>query len=483
MSDNPPPPAVTAAEEPPRPRRRSVAIGVVVAIAVASVAVPAAILLGRNDKYPKRWDPRVKDLVDFVEQERGLRFEHPVKVEFLADAAFRRAVTAHDALTPEDRAQLESLEAVLRAVGLLDGDADLERVAEQLVGEGVVGFYDPTEERLVARGTRLDDERRVTLVHELTHALQDQHFGIERETKTSGEDAALQSLVEADAVDVENAWIDTLPAAAAQRLEQARQRSGAGADFTGVPDVFVELISFPYVFGPDFLHAVLDERGRSARDELFRRPPTTEEQIVRPETYLEREPVRRPPTPKLRAGERIVADSADDVGMLSLLVVLSERIDFVTAWHALQSWAGDAMVAFRRGDTVCLRAAVNFEDEDGARLFATAFDEWAGEGAASARRTGATVGFEACDPGTSAPATPAAHVSGIQGLEIRKGFSDVLIQTGAPRDVALCVADAVIERVTIARMAELGPILDADPNDPRGEELQAAIEASAPGCR
>jgi hypothetical protein len=289
MSDDAPlPPAVPGvptADEPPKPKRgrRRLAIGIAIAVVVAGAGVPAALLLGRKSKYPKHWDARVRDLVGFVERERDLRFEHPVKVEFLSDAAFRRAVTAHDALTAEDRAELESFEAVLRAVGLIEGDVDLEQVAEQLVGEGVVGFYDPEDKRLVVRGTRLDDERRVTLVHELTHALQDQHFGVERDTKTSGEDAAFQSLVEADAVDVENAWVDTLSADAAQRLDEAQQRSSEDTNFEGVPDVFVELLSFPYIFGPDFLDTVLDARGRGARDELFRRPPTTEEQIVRPE--------------------------------------------------------------------------------------------------------------------------------------------------------------------------------------------------------
>jgi hypothetical protein len=452
------------------------------AVVTAGTGVAAVILTRGNDTDPSEWDVRVRDLATFVERERGLRFDHPVRVDFLPEAEFRREVTRHEALDPDERTQLESFEAVLRAVGLIDGDIDLEKAGEQLLGEGVVGFYRPEDERVLVRGARLDDERRATLVHELTHALQDQHFDIERETNTSGEAAALQAVVEADAVDVENAWVETLSADAVKRLDEATQSTSESAEFEGVPDVFVELMSFPYIFGLDFLHAVLDEKGQEARDQLFRKPPTTEEQIVRPETYLDLQRVRRPPRPTLRAGERAVADSEDDVGMLSLLVVLSERIDFLTAWRSLQGWAGDAMLAFNRGETVCIRAAVTFDDAAGAQLFAAAFDEWARGTEATQRLAGETVTFESCDPGTTAPPTSTSPVSGIQGLQLRKSFVDSLLSSGAPADAARCVTDRVMERVTVARLAELDVVLTQNPNDPRGQEVQAAVAEAAGRC-
>ena len=65
------------------------------------------------------------------------------------------------------------------------------------------------------RGTDLDDvDVRVTLVHELTHALQDQHFDLtklDRGVETSGEDFALTALVEGDATSVEDDYLFSLP--------------------------------------------------------------------------------------------------------------------------------------------------------------------------------------------------------------------------------------------------------------------------------
>src|SRR3712207_6947153 len=46
----------------------------------------------------------VAELAAFVEEERGLDFDHPVYVDFLDDEAFNRVVTTDEGeLTPEDR--------------------------------------------------------------------------------------------------------------------------------------------------------------------------------------------------------------------------------------------------------------------------------------------------------------------------------------------------------------------------------------------
>ena len=37
-----------------------------------------------DDGTPDEWDRRVVEYVQFVERERGLEFEHPVRVRFLA---------------------------------------------------------------------------------------------------------------------------------------------------------------------------------------------------------------------------------------------------------------------------------------------------------------------------------------------------------------------------------------------------------------
>lgn len=437
------------------------------AAAVVALAGAGTFALerGAEKSHPKTWDPRIVDLVAFVERERGLLFEHPVRVDFLSDADFRAEVTGTEELTEEDRAEIESAEAMLRAVGLLTDDVDLASIGEELTGDGTLGIYTFDDERIAVRGETLDNERRATLVHELTHALQDQRFGIgDMEPTTSGEDAALTAVVEADAEKVQAAWVETLSSDEQEALAAAEEKTSGGADFSGVPAVFLELTGFPYVLGPDFLDAVMEARGQQGRDEVLRRPPMTEEHILLPERYLAGDGLRSVPTPALAAGETMIADSEGDFGMLSLLVVLGERLDFSAAWPAVQGWAGDAVVAFERGGTTCVRLAVAFDEAPQAERFSAAITQWGGGlDTVAVARAGDSVSVESCDPGAGRQAARAeGHVSGIQGLGLRQALLLEMEGVGVAAPQALCIVDGVLGRLGADRLAELDRLITED---------------------
>jgi hypothetical protein len=248
--------------------------------------------------------------------------------------------------------------------------------------------------------------------------------------------------------------------------------------------VFVDLMSYPYIFGPDFLHAVVKAKGASERDTILRDPPTTEQNIVVPATYLDHRVVQKVDTPPLENGETEVKDSEGDFGMLSLLVVLSERVDFAKAWPAVQGWDGDAMVAFRRKGTTCVRTDVAFDGTAGATTFASTFDEWAKGLPAKEERQGRFVRFESCDPGAkAATGGEAGHVNGIEGLELRRGIEQGIEQSGLPADVAGCITDRLITDLGAERLAAIDKALTANPNDPSLAELRGAATTAAAGCR
>ena len=435
-------------------------------------------------RYPDKWDPRVVDLVAFTERARGLTFKHPVFIDFLDDAAFRKEMTDVDPLDEKEQADLKSAQAVLRAVGLLSGDVDLLAASNSLAGEGIAGVYDTAVERILVRGTSLDDELRSTLVHELSHALQDQHFNLGRynyQEQTSGEAIALTALVEADASHVEDAWLQALPAAAREAL-RTEEETGDAPDFQGVPEVFKELSAFPYEFGPDFLQAIVDQEGDAGRNRLFTEPPTTEEHILLPETYLSRQKPQQVKVPGLGDGEKVVEDTEGDVGMLSLLVILAERIDFGVAWPAVQGWAGDSIVAFDRAGTICVRAEVTFDEPAQAQRFGNAFTQWSKGRPATHTRNDRAVLFESCDPGIATVGRREGHVSGIQGLALRKAIIEVVQEQGAPPETAVCVVDGLIERLGADRLAQIDAAATANPRDPALLELQRTATRLARRC-
>lgn len=470
----------------PRKHRRRWPLAVLGLMALGGAAAGGAFALGlfESKLYPKSWDPRVTDLVAFVERERGLEFKHPVYIDFLSAAEFRRQVTQRDDPTAVEKAELAQETAVLRAVGLLRGDVDLLKIGEELVGDGAIGLYRPDAKRIAVRGETLDDERRSTLVHELTHALQDQHFDIgDVERGSSGAELAFTAVVEADADDVERAWYESLSEDARKAVDAAQESTSEGADFEGVPRVFVEMLGFPYAFGPDLLRAVVADKGQVGRDSLFTHPPISEEEVVLPGTYLAGQKVKYVATPKLAAGEVAIKDTADDFGMVSLLVVLAERIDYTVAWAAVQGWAGDASIGFERGGVACIRIDVAFDEAAQAERFEAAFDQWSNGFPATHSRTDRSVLVESCDPGTNGPAGRADdHVSGIQGLALRREVMESLATFGVPAERTACVADGTLQLITANRFVAIDDLLTANPNSRAIGEIQAATARATTAC-
>ena len=51
------------------------------------------------------------DLIDFVQNERGLLYDHPVPIDFLTEQQYSDRVAYRDKLTDEDTRKLEQVEA------------------------------------------------------------------------------------------------------------------------------------------------------------------------------------------------------------------------------------------------------------------------------------------------------------------------------------------------------------------------------------
>ena len=109
--------------------------------------------------------------------------------------------------------EFESEGAALIALGLLPPGTDLKKTYLGLLGEQIGAFYDQhTEELYTFSGHSLDDsQNRVILAHELTHALEDQHFHLARlplEAQGNDDQAlAASALVEGDATLVMNQYM------------------------------------------------------------------------------------------------------------------------------------------------------------------------------------------------------------------------------------------------------------------------------------
>ena len=298
----------------------------------------------------------VPDAEHFVEAHRGLRFTSQPRVLFLGDAAFRtRTGGGGGALDPTLIAEIDALQLVPRSV-------DLAAAGRRAQSESVVGVYEPPSKTILVRGVAPTPFVREVLVHELTHALQDQWFGIDRpDLDGPGHyEAALafSSLVEGDAVRIEDEYLASLPASERMR---ARLEEDAATGVPGdVPAALRAILHFPYSAGPAFVRALATVRGQAGVDAAFRTPPATSADILEPQRFLGRTaPDARVAVPA--AGGPVLDRGAIGEFGLRLLLTHAAAVGAVTdadADAAATAWHGDAYVAWTRAGLACVRDAL-----------------------------------------------------------------------------------------------------------------------------
>lgn len=471
----------------------AILVGVVAMSALAPAA--SATSTATTAPVPKQWDPRLKPIADKVAELRHLEFDHPVAAKFLDDAAFEKKVAVdRSKLTKEDKESIARSQGQLRAVGLIGSDVDLLDAVESLQQSGVLAYYDPKTKQITVKGSDLDEvSTRVTVAHELTHALQDQHFDLEKLSKAAVKvhgTTALQTVVEGDARRIENAYEATL--SDADQQEHATQRATLGREAQteiaakGVPDTMSVLFQAPYLLGPSMLMAVIAKDEEKGVDALFEDPPVADASFVTPSTLLDHRTFQTVARPALQAGEKR-SGKADVFGSLALFQVLASRLDNATALSAADAWDGDAMVTFTRNDQVCLRATFAGKGTDGIATMTDAWKQWAAlvpAGTATVDGTADRVTVTACDPGSAATPIPNPPFGSLVYLDSRDGLFAGLLQGGAPTDVASCSADKLVRDPAFAPIvAAAGTDPNAEPDEATITALRARVQEIVVGCR
>jgi hypothetical protein len=492
LPDGPAPPGRSS-----RRRRTVVALGAGLLIALAATAVvvtgrrgdgdPAAAPAGSpgttavpstTTTWPATWDERVRFAVEFIERHKGKPFQHPVSVVFLPDAEFEATVSDSGGLDDDGRSKVAQHTGFLRALGVVKGDIDLVDQSRTMARSGILAFYDPQTGKASVRGQELTAAVRATLVHELTHAWQDQYHDLKRlETLKDDSEAAfaLRAVTEGDAERARSAWLLEQPPAQQEeyRLSSQTDTDRAREEMRNVSPFLVLSVGAPYTLGTSFLDALDSAGGPERVDAALTTPPRDSATVLAPWQFgpsPERTKVELPPI----APARTTVDE-DTMGALDLYLMLADRIDPHLALDVVDTWAGDRFrIETLAGGDVCATGRIVAADGNGAQVLGRAFREWdeafdGGRVTVSPDATGVT--WEACDPGRDAPVTVPGRVAETLGfLVVRLQIWGAWTKQGAPPDAATCGAKTIAELATIEEMASGKPAPPA-----RQRELQQAL--------
>ena len=466
------------------PNRTPLALGFAIA-GLLAVGIAAAVgkTVADGPDHPDRWDPRVAELVTHIERARDLEFDHPVHVDFLTPAEYTDEVTADEGeLGDDDRTDLDRYAAMLRALGVASGEIDLFTAYNQVSDGGTLAYYDPVTQRVRVRGTTMTVGLEVTLVHELTHALQDQHFDLERLYENElppGAAEAFRGLVEGDAVRIEDTYIAEVLTPGQREAYEAEYAAALESSEAATGDVpaFVSAgFGVPYLLGQPLAVMLANRGGNSAVDRAFDDPPDTEEHLFDPASYLDEEGAE---DVDLELDEELEVFDDGAFGSPSWYLLLAERIDPKVAFEAALGWDGDAYAAYVRDGRTCVRAAFTGDrtaDED---AMAAALTAWAAAMPGGLART-TTIdghpGLEACDPGPSVDMELTGRTERALFLPSLWGYLVADAATRLDAGGSRCYARGVLSHLTFEQ------ITDPEGAAFQGDAFQRSMIEAFAGC-
>ena len=297
---------------------------------------------------------------------RNLKIKRKVPCRLQDRAEVERYLrTTIDKKIPRERVRQEG--EVYRLLGLIPADYDYFNGLIDLYTDQLGGYYDPDQEYYAMASWMPMVMQMPIAVHELTHALQDQHFGlddaIDHEKQVSDSLMARSGLIEGDATAVMLDYSRELSGqpsiAREESISAFMMQNITGAMITAsmhkAPTALQALLIFPYVSGLNFAHALLKTDGYNAIDKAFHRYPRSCEEILHPEKYLSAKPDFKdlevlPPPNSVKRAAVPKPEFTDRLGEFVISTLLGSYIPPKQASIAAAGWGGDA-VALYEGDT------------------------------------------------------------------------------------------------------------------------------------
>ncbi|MCC7370022.1 MAG: hypothetical protein IT306_16475 [Chloroflexi bacterium] len=321
------------------------ALGLVAIVAQQALAAPAP-----------QADAVVATISQQIAQVRGLTPKSETPVTPMAKSALV-AKLSRELNEPRTIREFLTSQMLLEVLGATPRGYDLRQLQLRLLDEQTVALYDYQDRVIYMVADAADDldaNERLILAHELTHALQDQYFGLRGilplKPENSDADMAARALVEGDAMLTMRIW-------GRQYLRPSDKRSLGDEPVPADPVLDTapllargELL-FPYDAGWVFAQLLYQDGGYDAVNQALMNPPRSTEQILHPEKYVAGEqPVRVTIEPLERSlnGDWQTLRT-DTFGELVLRLLLEPHLGWADSEAAAAGWGGDVYTILEDG--------------------------------------------------------------------------------------------------------------------------------------
>lgn len=310
-----------------------------------------------------------------TEESRGLKFRSSVDVRSVSREEMGKVIARElDRELPGK--ELAAREKALKAFGLISPGTDLRKAMERLLGDQVAGIYDPREKKLYVLSeakapgddpffdlSQAFDVREIFIIHEMAHALADQHFDLAKSLKLDrkGNDDELAAALAVAEGDATITMFDVFSKRFGLESGELAGLGGGAFDTESllsellgedVPKYLARTLLFSYLSGMDFVSQV-SGGNRAVIGKIYRDPPLSTEQILHPDKYIRRNdpPVKvemKVPAERLKRGVSVVSEGT--WGELVTAIILEEwGADGAQAAAASAGWGGDRYAVLESG--------------------------------------------------------------------------------------------------------------------------------------
>ena len=327
------------------------------------------------------------EIIKQVSEIRGLKLLSAVKSGAKSRAEIEQMVIQNfeEEYTP---AELDAEFKTLVAFGLVPKNFHYREFLIKLLTEQIAGFYDPKKKEFHLANWNPLDLQKPVMAHELTHALQDQHFDLQRFDnwpKGDGDrELAIHALIEGDATALMIDYlmkplgqsVTKIPKALLDQMNSETNAPGMEV-INAAPNAIRESLIFPYSAGLGFAYDLLKAQGWESVSSAYKTLPQSTEQILHPAKYLTNElPIKVE-----------LADVADVLGKgwnrikfdvngeFGYYLLLASYLDKTIARKAAEGWGGDQFAVYENA-TKTRTTAVHLSRWDTANDAAKFFDAY-----------------------------------------------------------------------------------------------------------
>ena len=296
-------------------------------------------------------------------------------------------------------AEMHAAEMVFRAFGLAPKDFAYRSFLIKLLTEQVAGYYDPKAQQFyLADWIELEGQKPV-MAHELTHALQDQHFNLKRfENWPKGDsdaELAAHALIEGDATLAMTLYMAKNPLVALAFMRSLGSQEVATEQFKQAPRALRESLLFPYEEGSMWATQLYKRGGWEMVSKAFTKLPQSSEQVLHADKYFAYEAPVKITLPEFKSllGPSWKRIDYDVNGEWGCYLVLDEFLNDATeSKKAAAGWAGDRFALYETAKSGELFVAqlTAWDTPQDAREFFDAYAKRTGHRYAGATETKST---------------------------------------------------------------------------------------------